>query len=169
MAYELNTNKNLVTIFDIKTGQKIDFTVLDLTTDDKMKFRSESLKVQMRAKDSLENDKLKFEWGEKIILGLTKRYFTINDKPVSTDPSDTQDKYDNELKDYNEKLEKFEKSSPEEKAELTKPVFEGAVYYPGWYAVLKTKRPDLIWKIVEHQLGDLSFVIKEEQLPFVAN
>lgn len=167
MAYELNTNKNTVKVFDIKTGEIIDFTVLDLSTDDKMKFRSDSLKVTMRAKDSAEIDKLKLEWGEKIILGLTKGYFTVNDKPISTDTSDTQEKYDAEQKDYEEKLKQFSDASPEEQTKLTKPVFNSAVYYPGWYAVLKSKRPDLIWKIVEHQLGDMSVIIKEEQLPFV--
>lgn len=167
MAYELNTNKNIVKVFDVKTGKVIDVTVLDLGTDEKMKFRSDSLKVTMRSKEASDIDKLKLEWGEKIILGLTKGYFTINDKPISTDPLDTQEKYDAAQKIYEEKLKQFTEATPEERSKLTEPTFEDAVYYPGWYAVLKSKRPDLIWKIVEHQLGDMSVIIKEEQLPFV--
>lgn len=165
--YNLDAEFTEVLIFDSKTGKTIKFNCLDLSTEDKIKFRAEHTKALVDSKGNTEKtDLLKLAWGEKIITGMTPGYFEINGKPVSTDKKDTLEKYEKNYAEYQDKLKAWNELKPNKKLTHEQPKFEDAVYYPGWFSVLKSKRPDLIWAVVDSQLGQLSVVIKEEQLPF---
>lgn len=130
--YELNSEKKIITILDAQTGENIRFIVKAVKTSDHIKYRSESIDVLTKRKDTMAIYDLKSKWGEQLILGIEGEYFQIDGKPISTRKEDEN-------------------------------------FYPGWFALLKDSRVDLIWKLVDYTFGENNVVMKEEQLPFVRN
>ena len=128
--YELNSERNLITIFDAQTGKQVQFITNVIETDEHINYRSELIDVISKKKDAGEVYRFKLRWAEKIITGIQGDYFTIEGKPISSDKNVEN-------------------------------------YFAEWFAIIKRKRPDLLWKIVDHVFGENNIIVKEEQIPFV--
>lgn len=130
--YELNAERNILQILDMRTGKNVDFILKCVDSDDHIKYKSEWMDKLMKSKNTEEMLNHKLSWGEKVILGVSEGYFFFNKKQISSNKKS---------KHYN----------------------------PAWYTLIRSKRADLILKIIDHVFGEQHIIIKEETRPFVQN
>lgn len=154
--YDLDSQNTLIKIFDSNTGKIAEFITSEINSDMQIKYRSDWTDLILKKKETSELFQFKLEWAQKIIIGIGGNYFRKNGKFITSDKSFTPELYEKKLAEYN-----TDETS-------NKPSFEQSIYDPDWFATIKRKRSDLLFKIVDHCFGETNFIIKEEQIPFGA-
>ena len=167
-------------IFDGLTGETFSLYHKSVMTNDRIAYQSAMMNLLTKKGGIEEVSKLQLEWVKKYLTGVEPGYFTYDGIPLSSEETDTREKYETALTEfeaemlvYNEYEEK--RNSPNTVIDnsisrLVKPEQKvKGIYNPGWKEIVESSAGDILLAFGKYLFGETSFVLKEDKPPFLAN